>query len=300
MYRMSARLRRPALRRRAAARRFRARRRRDAGGDRARAAGARLARLSEQPDRQPVRRGATSSAIVRAAPGPGGGRRGLPRVRRRELPAARARVSQPGRRAHRVEDRHGRRCAWATRSRRPAWIAEIDKVRPPYNVNALTQAAAPVLLEHGALLAEQAARDPARARARCTRRCARCPASTVFPTQANFVLVRVPDAPRWFERAAATRAYWSRTCTARIRCSPTACASPSARRTKTTRVLAALARYESIGSPMPKPRTRQGRAQHQGDADRASRSTSTAPAAPSSRPACRSSTTCSTRSRATA
>ena len=38
------------------ARGFRARRRRDAGGDRARAAGARVARLSEQPDRQPVRR----------------------------------------------------------------------------------------------------------------------------------------------------------------------------------------------------------------------------------------------------
>ena len=33
----------------------------------------------------------------------------------------------------------------------PAWIAEIDKVRSPYNLNALTQAAAPVLLAEGEL-----------------------------------------------------------------------------------------------------------------------------------------------------
>ena len=39
----------------------------------------------------------------------------------------------------------------------PAWIAELDKVRPPYNINALTQAVVPVLLRHGDLLAEQAA-----------------------------------------------------------------------------------------------------------------------------------------------
>ena len=30
----------------------------------------------------------------------------------------------------------------------PAWIAELDKVRPPYNVNSLTQAVVPVLLRH--------------------------------------------------------------------------------------------------------------------------------------------------------
>ncbi len=29
-----------------------------------------------------------------------------------------------------------------------AWIDEIDKVRPPYNVNVLTQAAAEFLLDH--------------------------------------------------------------------------------------------------------------------------------------------------------
>jgi len=79
----------------------------------------------------------------------------------------------------------------------PAWIAEIEKVRPPYNVNALTQAVVPVLLEHEALLADQAAtlcqeRTRVAAALKAMRRV------DVFPTQANFVLVRVPDAQHWF------------------------------------------------------------------------------------------------------
>ena len=52
----------PEVRRRAADRRLRARRGGDAGGDRAAPPGDHLHRLSEQPDRQPVRRGARSSA----------------------------------------------------------------------------------------------------------------------------------------------------------------------------------------------------------------------------------------------
>jgi len=79
----------------------------------------------------------------------------------------------------------------------PAWIAEIEKVRPPYNVNALTQAVVPVLLEHGTLLSEQAAT----LRRECSRVAAGLAALrrvTVFPTQANFVLIRVPDAQHWF------------------------------------------------------------------------------------------------------
>jgi histidinol-phosphate aminotransferase len=79
----------------------------------------------------------------------------------------------------------------------PAWIAEIDKVRPPYNVNVLTQAVVPVVLEHGALLAEQAA-TARRERARVAAALAALRRVTVFPTQANFVLIRVPDAKHWF------------------------------------------------------------------------------------------------------
>ncbi len=79
----------------------------------------------------------------------------------------------------------------------PAWIAEIDKVRSPYNLNALTQAAAPVLLAEDKLLAQQAAAIRTE-RSRLVAAMAALPGVTVFPTQTNFVLVRVPDADRWF------------------------------------------------------------------------------------------------------
>jgi histidinol-phosphate aminotransferase len=79
----------------------------------------------------------------------------------------------------------------------PAWIAEIDKVRPPYNVNTLTQVAVPVLLRYGDLLAEQAAAIR-RERARVAAALAALRGVTVFPSHANFLLVGVPDAAQWF------------------------------------------------------------------------------------------------------
>ncbi|MFO1325675.1 MAG: histidinol-phosphate transaminase [Burkholderiales bacterium] len=79
----------------------------------------------------------------------------------------------------------------------PAWIAELDKVRPPYNVNSLTQAVVPVLLRHAPLLAEQAAAIR-RERTRMAAALAALRGVTVFPSHANFLLVRVPDAPQWF------------------------------------------------------------------------------------------------------
>ena len=79
----------------------------------------------------------------------------------------------------------------------PTWIAEIEKVRPPYNVNALTQAVVPVLLNHEELLREQVA-TIRRERARVAAALAMLRRVTVFPSQANFVLIRVPDAPHWF------------------------------------------------------------------------------------------------------
>ena len=80
----------------------------------------------------------------------------------------------------------------------PEWIAEFDKVRQPYNVNALTQAVAAVLLREGALLEAQAATIRGE-RARLGAALAALPGVTVFPTQTNFVLARFPDAPRAFE-----------------------------------------------------------------------------------------------------
>lgn len=79
----------------------------------------------------------------------------------------------------------------------PAWIAEIDKVRPPYNINTLTQAVVPVLLRHSALLAEQAAAIR-RERTRMAAALAAFRRVTVYPSHANFLLIRVPDAPKWF------------------------------------------------------------------------------------------------------
>ena len=79
----------------------------------------------------------------------------------------------------------------------PSWITEIEKVRPPYNVNSLTQAAVPVLLQHEDLLLEQAG-TLRRERARVAEALAALRRVTVFPTQTNFVLARVPDAKAWF------------------------------------------------------------------------------------------------------
>jgi histidinol-phosphate aminotransferase len=79
----------------------------------------------------------------------------------------------------------------------PEWTTELNKVRQPYNLNALTQAVAPVLLAERALLADQAARIKSE-RARLGAAFAREDGVVNFPTQTNFVLARVPDAPRWF------------------------------------------------------------------------------------------------------
>jgi histidinol-phosphate aminotransferase len=76
----------------------------------------------------------------------------------------------------------------------PAWIAELDKVRSPYNVNALTQAAVPVVLGAADVLAAQVAKIRAE-RARLAAALARLPGVEVTPSDANFVLCRVPDAP---------------------------------------------------------------------------------------------------------
>ncbi len=78
------------------------------------------------------------------------------------------------------------------------WTTELDKLRQPYNLNALTQAVAPLLLAEGGLLAEQAATLKAE-RARLHAALAALPGVEPMRTQTNFVLARVPDAPRWFE-----------------------------------------------------------------------------------------------------
>ncbi len=86
----------------------------------------------------------------------------------------------------------------------PRWIEELDKVRAPYNVNVLTQAVAEALLARVDVLEEQAARIRAD-REVLAGRLRELPGVTVFPSAANFVLVRVPDAGRAFAGMKARR-----------------------------------------------------------------------------------------------
>ncbi len=91
----------------------------------------------------------------------------------------------------------GLRLGYAVADR--AWTAELDKVRPPYNLGVLTQAAAPIVLRERALLDEQAAAILAE-RARLAARLATLPSVVVYPSQTNFVTIRVPDANAWFAK----------------------------------------------------------------------------------------------------
>jgi histidinol-phosphate aminotransferase len=72
-------------------------------------------------------------------------------------------------------------------------IAEIDKLRPPFNVSVLNAEAALFALEHVSVYAEQA-RAIRSERARLQDALAALPGVTPFPSEANMVLARVPDA----------------------------------------------------------------------------------------------------------
>jgi len=80
----------------------------------------------------------------------------------------------------------------------PEWIAQLNKLRAPYNVNAFTQAAAVALLADAGWMAEQAATIRAE-RSRLAAALARLPGVTVFETQTNFLLARVPEADLLYE-----------------------------------------------------------------------------------------------------
>lgn len=76
---------------------------------------------------------------------------------------------------------------------RRALIAEIDKVRPPYNISVLNAEAALFALEHADEYARQAAAIRAE-RQKLQAALADLPGVRVFPSEANMILVRVPDA----------------------------------------------------------------------------------------------------------
>ena len=82
---------------------------------------------------------------------------------------------------------------------RGQWIEQFNKVRQVYNVSVLTQAAAQFALEHLDVLEEQAHKVLAE-RPGVGKALAALPGVTVFPSAANFFLVRLPDANRAYEK----------------------------------------------------------------------------------------------------
>jgi histidinol-phosphate aminotransferase len=75
----------------------------------------------------------------------------------------------------------------------PDWLGEFDKVRSPYNVNSLTQSVAELVLGHHDVLEQQAVQIKSE-RARLEMALAGMPGTRSYPSRANFVLARVPDA----------------------------------------------------------------------------------------------------------
>jgi histidinol-phosphate aminotransferase len=80
---------------------------------------------------------------------------------------------------------------------RREWLQEFDKLRLPYNINVLTQAAAIFAMEHYDALLDQA-KLITDERTRLAAALSVIPGVSVFPSQANFLLIRVADAGRVF------------------------------------------------------------------------------------------------------
>jgi histidinol-phosphate aminotransferase len=77
-------------------------------------------------------------------------------------------------------------------------IQQIEKVRPPYNISVLNCEAALFALEHAEVFAVQA-QDVRLQRAAVQRALAEMPGVKAWPSDANMILARVPDAQKAFE-----------------------------------------------------------------------------------------------------
>jgi len=80
----------------------------------------------------------------------------------------------------------------------PRWLAELDKLRLPYNVNTLTQLVADEVMRHGDVLTEQAVAIKLE-RGRLLRALGQAAGVTAYPSDANFILFRVSQAKQVFE-----------------------------------------------------------------------------------------------------
>ncbi|WPL15406.1 Histidinol-phosphate aminotransferase 2 [Thiorhodovibrio winogradskyi] len=74
----------------------------------------------------------------------------------------------------------------------PEWIEEIDKTRLPYNINVLTQASAVFALRHAEVFDAQTRLIRAE-RERLAKALAAMDGMQVYPSEANFILLRLPD-----------------------------------------------------------------------------------------------------------
>lgn len=74
----------------------------------------------------------------------------------------------------------------------PAWLSEIDKTRLPYNINVLTQASGEFALDHVEVLNQQAQQIRAD-RAALLAALEAIPEIHAYPSDANFILFRVPN-----------------------------------------------------------------------------------------------------------
>jgi histidinol-phosphate aminotransferase len=136
-------------------------------------------------------------AIIEAAPGlvvideayqPFAARDSLDRLRRHEHVLLMRTMSKFGLAGVRIGYMMGRQ----------RLIAEIDKLRPPFNISVLNCEAALFALEHVDEYAKQATTIRAE-REKLSGQIAQLPGVRAFPSQANMILTRVPDAKRVFE-----------------------------------------------------------------------------------------------------
>jgi histidinol-phosphate aminotransferase len=79
-----------------------------------------------------------------------------------------------------------------------ALVAEVDKVRPPYNISVLNAECALFALEHAEVFATQA-QDLRQERTRLMQALTALPGVQPFPSEANMILARVPDAAKTFD-----------------------------------------------------------------------------------------------------
>ncbi|WP_353236663.1 histidinol-phosphate transaminase [Limnohabitans sp.] len=79
-----------------------------------------------------------------------------------------------------------------------ALVAEVDKVRPPYNISVLNTECAMFALEHAEVFAAQA-QDLRQERTRLMQALTALPGVKPFPSEANMILARVPDAAKTFD-----------------------------------------------------------------------------------------------------